>query len=64
MCCRCFRIVLVVLGSALLFVSVFPILAFVHVGEPLETGLMAAKLVMLPVGAVCLLGAAGLQARR
>ena len=63
MCYRCFRMLLLVIGFALMFAAVFPVLAFVQFEEPWQTGLMASKLLMLPVGAVCLLGAAGLKAR-
>ncbi len=61
MCRRCFRVVLVVLGTAMLFFAVFPIMAFVQFDGLWQMGLMAAKLVLLPVGAICLLGAAGLN---
>jgi hypothetical protein len=61
MCRRCIRMLLLVMGCALLFFAVFPVLAFVQVGEPLQTALVASKLVMLPVGAICLLGAANLR---
>jgi hypothetical protein len=62
MCRKCFRMTLLVLGSVLLFVAVFPVMAFVNVGEPWQTGLMAAKLLLLPVGACLLLGAAAMEA--
>jgi len=61
MCRRCIRVLLLVTGCALLFVAVFPVLALVQVGEPWQTALVALKLVMLPVGAICLLGAAKLH---
>ena len=64
MCRRCIRVLLLVTGCALLIFAVFPVLAFVHVGEPWQTALVASKLVMLPVGAICLLGAARLQPAR
>ncbi len=63
MCRRCFRMLLLVIGSVLLFVAAFPVLAFVQIEEPWQTGLTAAKLVMLPVGAICLLGAAALKVK-
>jgi hypothetical protein len=61
MCRRCIRVLLLVTGCALLFFAVFPVLAFVSLGEPWQTALIASKLVMLPVGAICLLGAAKIQ---
>lgn len=63
MCRRCIRMFLLVVGVVLLFVAVFPVMAFVELGEPMQTAFVALKLVMLPVGAICLLGAAGLQAK-
>jgi hypothetical protein len=62
MCRRCVRMMLLWVGGGLLFFAVFPVMAFVEVAEPWQTGLMASKLLMLPVGAACLLGAAGLKA--
>ncbi|QMV17715.1 hypothetical protein GOB94_02625 [Granulicella sp. 5B5] len=47
-------------GGVLLFLSVFPVMAVVSLGQ-WETAFVASKLLMLPVGAICLLGAAGLQ---
>jgi hypothetical protein len=38
--------------------ATLPILAFVHFGELLQTELMVSKLALLPVGAICLAGAA------
>jgi hypothetical protein len=61
MCRRCIRMLLLVMGCALLFFAVFPILAFVHVEEPWATAFMASKLLMLPIGAICLLGAAKIE---
>ena len=58
---QCIFVLLVVMGSGLLFVSVFPVFEFVPLGEPWQTGMIAAKLVMLPAGAICLLGAAALK---
>lgn len=63
MCRRCFRMVLLVVGGVLMFLSVFPVTSVVSIAEPWETAFMGAKLLMLPVGACCLLGAAGLEAR-
>jgi hypothetical protein len=58
MCRRCISGLLLGIGSVLVFFAVFPVLVFVHFGEPLQTGLMASKLLLLPVGALCLAGAA------
>jgi hypothetical protein len=61
MCRRCIRMLLLVMGCVLLFLAVFPVLAFVQVGDAWETALMASKLLMLPVGAICLLAAATIE---
>jgi hypothetical protein len=60
MCRKCFRISLIVLGSVLLFVAAFPVGYVVSLGS-WETAFMGAKLLMLPVGALCVLWAAGLS---
>jgi hypothetical protein len=52
---------LVVMGCVLLFLAVFPVLAFVQLGELWQTAFMASKLLMLPVGAICLIGAARIE---
>jgi TRAP-type C4-dicarboxylate transport system permease small subunit len=52
---------LLVTGCLLLFLAVFPVLGFVQVGDAWETAFMASKLLMLPVGAICLLGAAMIE---
>jgi hypothetical protein len=52
---------LLVMGCLLLFLAVFPILAFVQLGDAWETAFMASKLIMLPVGAICLLLAATIE---
>ena len=64
MCRRCIRMLLLVMGCVLLFLAVFPVLAFVQVGDAWETALMASKLLMLPVGAICLLAAATIETSR
>ncbi len=61
MCLRCLRMMLQAVGLLLLFVGGFPVMLFLHFEEPLQTALIASKLVMLPVGAMCLL--AGMQMR-
>lgn len=61
MCLRCLRIMLQAVGFLLLFAGGFPVMLFLHFEEPLQTALIASKLVMLPVGAMCLL--AGMQIR-
>ena len=58
MCRRCLRSFLLIVGCVLLFFAAFPVLAFVHFDGMLETELMASKLLMLPVGALCLLAGA------
>jgi len=63
MCYRCFRVLLLVLGIAMVVAGGLPIFAMMQVPEAWETPLIAAKLIFLPVGAICLMGAAGLQAR-
>jgi hypothetical protein len=57
---RCFRMLLIVVGCALLFVAAFPVGYLVSLGS-WETAFMGAKLLMLPVGALCVLWAAGLS---
>ena len=56
-CGRYLRIMLQVAGVLLLFAGGFPVMVFLHFEEPLQTALIASKLVMLPVGAMCLLAA-------
>jgi hypothetical protein len=63
MCRRCVQMMLVVLGAAMVFFAAFPVMAFLHVEEPWQTGLVASKLILLPVGAICLLGAAAMSAK-
>lgn len=58
MCRRFIRVLLLMIGSALVAFAALPILAFVHFKEPLQTELMASKLLLLPVGAICFVGAA------
>jgi hypothetical protein len=62
MCRLYLRVLLLVMGCAMVFASVFPILAFLHLGEPLQTTFMASKLLMLPLGALCLIAAERLHA--
>jgi hypothetical protein len=61
---RCAWLLLVMVGCVLLFVSVFPVFAYIRFQEPWQTALVASKLIMLPVGAFCLLGAAALKLRK
>jgi predicted permease len=56
MCRRYIRWILLVIGSALVLFAALPVLAFLHFGEYLQTELMASKLILLPVGAICLIG--------
>lgn len=58
MCRRCLRSFLLIVGCVLLFFAAFPVLAFFHFDGMLETELMASKLLMMPVGALCLLAGA------
>jgi len=58
MCRRCLKGFLLIVGAAMMFFAAFPVLAFFHFEGMLETELMALKLLMLPVGALCLLAAA------
>jgi hypothetical protein len=60
---RCLRIVLLVVGGLLLFTAAFPVFELVPVPDAWATGLVASKLVMLPVGAICLACAAGMRKR-
>ena len=64
MCRRCIRMLLLIIGCVLLFFAVFPVLAFIQVGEPWQTALVASKLIMLPVGAICLMLAARIDIAR
>jgi hypothetical protein len=61
MCRRWIRGLLLAIGSAMVFFGAFPVLAFVHFEDSLQTELIASKLLLLPVGAVCLVGAAMLR---
>lgn len=63
MFCRCLKCVLIVLGVALVVVAIFPVFAMFSIAEPLYTGLVAAKFLMLPLGAFALAGAAVLSAK-
>jgi len=60
---RCVRGLLLVVGIALLVVGFLPVFAVVPVPEGWSTLLIASKLIMLPIGALCLMGAVGLRAR-
>ena len=42
----------------MMFFAVFPVMAFVHFEDSLEITLIASKLLLLPLGAMCLAGAA------
>ena len=58
MCRRVIRALLLVIGSAVVLFAALPVLAFVHFKEPLQTELMASKLLLPPVGALCFVGVA------
>lgn len=64
MCRRCIRMSLLVIGCALLLLAVSPLLAFLDLGDLWQTAIMASKLIMLPLGALCLIGAAALDTAR
>jgi len=64
MCRRSMKVILLLLGSVLLFFAAFPILAFIRFEDSLQTELVALKLVMMPVGAICLVGATMLSKQR
>jgi hypothetical protein len=61
MCRRCIRILLLVIGCVLMFSAVIPVLTFVQFGEPWQTAFMASTLIILPAGAICLVGAAKIE---
>lgn len=62
--CRCLHGLLLVLGCALLVAALFPVFGLLRLDETWRPAFMAAKLlVMLPVGALCLFGAASLSGR-
>jgi hypothetical protein len=49
------------MGCVLLFSAVVPVLGLVQLGEPWQTAFMASTLLILPVGAICLVGAAKIE---
>ena len=61
---RCVWLLLVSLGSALLIVAVFPIFEYLRLEEPWQTALVASKLIMLPAGVICFVGATALKLRK
>jgi hypothetical protein len=63
---RCCEWMLWVMGGLLLVAAIFPFAVMLGIPEPYATEWVTAKLVMLPVGAMCLCGAALLagKARR
>ena len=64
MCRRCIRVLLLVMGCVLLVSAVVPVLTFVQLGEPWQTAFMASTLLTVPAGAICLIGAAKIEAPR
>ena len=60
---RCARGVLVLVGVVLLLLALVPIAGLLPIPEQYETAFVSSKLLMLPVGALCLAAAAGLSAR-
>jgi hypothetical protein len=61
MCRRYIRMLLLVVGSTMVFLAVFPVMAFLHFEDSLQITLIASKLLLLPLGAICLAGAAMLS---
>jgi hypothetical protein len=53
---------LLVMGYVLLFSALVPVLGLVQLGEPWQTAFMVSTLLILPVGAICLVGAAKIEA--
>jgi hypothetical protein len=45
----------------MVFFAAFPVMAFLHFEDSLQTTLIASKLALLPMGAFCLAGAAMLS---
>jgi len=64
MCRRCIRMLLLVIGCVLVFFAAFPVMAFIHFEDSLQTALIASKLLLMPIGALCLAGAAMLSKDR
>ena len=60
---RCARGLLVLLGVVLLVVAILPLASILPIPEQYETAFVSSKLLMLPVGALCLAAAAGLSAK-
>ncbi|MDE1162202.1 MAG: hypothetical protein PW792_09700 [Acidobacteriaceae bacterium] len=54
---------LLVVGVILLSAAILPVLAMVRVPDTWDIAFTASKLLMLPLGAICLLAAAGIHAR-
>lgn len=63
MVCQCLRWLLIVAGVAMLVAAIFPVFAMLPLSDGMSVALVSAKFLMLPVGAGCLAGAAGLSAR-
>lgn len=60
---RCLGALLLVLGGALVCASIFPVFQMMRLPAQWEMGLIASKLVMLPLGVGFLACGAGLRAR-
>ena len=63
MCARCLQVLLVLVGVALLTMALLPVAGVLGIPEAYLRAFMSAKLLMLPVGAFCLGGAAALQTK-
>jgi hypothetical protein len=64
MCRRCIWALLVAMGCVLVFVSLFPVFGIWSIPEPWQTGLVASKIIMLPMGLACLFGAVAIKPRK
>lgn len=63
MCYKCLRMFLLVVGVVLLVGAIFPVLYVVRLPDTWDVAYSAMKLLMLPVGGICLLWAAAIHAK-
>lgn len=63
MCARCLQVLLVVLGVSLLGAALLPVAGVLGIPDEYRMAFISAKLLMLPIGAFCLGGAAALQSK-
>ncbi len=59
----CVRWVLLVVGIVLLVAALLPVSSILPIPDEYQTAFISAKLLMLPIGACCVGGAAALSAR-